>query len=277
MVDDHSRLAYAEVLDDLTASCAVAFLRRAVAWFAERGVHVEAVMSDNGSCYIAHAYADALRELGLRHLRIRPDRPRTNGKAERFIQTLAQRVGLRPHLRQLRRAHRSPPALPRALQLQTTTRLPRPPSAGHEAEQPRWELQLAVAALASTTGKRRSLSDSRRCEEVSNLVGWLLGLALTESVDPGDHGGVLVPEGLGEHEHLRVVGYFDTVVLVNVCGDTVEEYAEVTRILDDAPGVAGLEINISCPNVEKGGMAFGGDPRMTHDVVAAVRRRRGSP
>lgn len=88
IVDDHSRLAYAEVLDDLTAGCAVAFLRRAVAWFAERGVRVEAVMSDNGSCYIAHAYADALNELGLRHLRIKPGRPRTNGKAERFIQTL---------------------------------------------------------------------------------------------------------------------------------------------------------------------------------------------
>ena len=88
MVDDHSRLAYAEVLDDLTASRAVAFLRRAVAWFAERGVQVRAVMSDNGSCYIAHAYTDALAELGLRHLRIKPGRPRTNGKAERFIQTL---------------------------------------------------------------------------------------------------------------------------------------------------------------------------------------------
>ena len=88
MVDDHSRLAYAEVLEDLTASCAVAFLRRAVAWFAERGVHVRAVMSDNGSCYVAHEYAHALSELGLRHLRIKPGRPRTNGKAERFIQTL---------------------------------------------------------------------------------------------------------------------------------------------------------------------------------------------
>ena len=88
MVDDHSRLAYAEVLDDLTASCAVAFLRRAVAWFAERGVKIEAVMSDNGSCYVAHEYADALAQLGLRHLRIKPGRPRTNGKAERFIQTM---------------------------------------------------------------------------------------------------------------------------------------------------------------------------------------------
>jgi transposase InsO family protein len=88
MVDDHSRLAYVEVLDDLTSACAVAFLRRAVAWFAERRVRVEAVMSDNGACYIAREYATVLDELGLRHLRIRPGRPRTNGKAERFIQTL---------------------------------------------------------------------------------------------------------------------------------------------------------------------------------------------
>ena len=88
MIDDHSRLAYAEVLDDLTASCAIAFLQRAVAWFAERGVHVRAVMTDNGSCYVAPAYHQALLELGLRQLRIRPGRPRTNGKAERFIQTL---------------------------------------------------------------------------------------------------------------------------------------------------------------------------------------------
>jgi transposase InsO family protein len=88
MIDDHSRLAYAEVLDDLTAACAIAFLRRAVVWFAERGVRIRAVMTDNGSCYTAHAYRAALRELGLHQLRIRPYRPRTNGKAERLIQTL---------------------------------------------------------------------------------------------------------------------------------------------------------------------------------------------
>ena len=64
---------------------------------------------------------------------------------------------------------------------------------------------------------------------------------------------------------------YDTAVVVNVCGDTVEEYAEVARIAD-APGVAALEVNISCPNVKKGGMAFGGDPRMTHEVVSAVRK-----
>jgi transposase InsO family protein len=88
MIDDHSRLAYAEVLPTLRASCAIDFLRRAVSWFAERGVQIKAVMSDNGSAYIAHSYRAALAELGLRHLRIRPYRPRTNGKAERFIQTL---------------------------------------------------------------------------------------------------------------------------------------------------------------------------------------------
>ena len=65
---------------------------------------------------------------------------------------------------------------------------------------------------------------------------------------------------------------YDTAVVVNVCGDTVEEYAEVTRIVDEAPGVAAVEINISCPNVKVGGMAFGGDPAMTHAVVAAVRK-----
>ena len=88
MIDDHSRLAYAEVLPTLTAACAVAFLRRALAWFAERGVNIRSLMSDNGSSYLAHAYQAALRELGLRHLRTRPYRPRTNGKAERLIQTL---------------------------------------------------------------------------------------------------------------------------------------------------------------------------------------------
>jgi dihydroorotate dehydrogenase (NAD+) catalytic subunit len=65
---------------------------------------------------------------------------------------------------------------------------------------------------------------------------------------------------------------YDTAVIVNVCGDTVEEYAEVTRVVDGAPGVDAVEINISCPNVRKGGIAFGGDPRMTHEVVSAVRR-----
>ncbi|MCU0241324.1 MAG: dihydroorotate dehydrogenase [Vicinamibacteria bacterium] len=65
---------------------------------------------------------------------------------------------------------------------------------------------------------------------------------------------------------------YDTCVLANVCGETVEEYAEVARILSDAPGIQGLEINISCPNVRQGGMAFGCDPRLTYNVVTAVRQ-----
>jgi transposase InsO family protein len=88
VIDDYSRLAYAEVLDDLTAACAVAFLRRAVAWYAARGVTVKAVMTDNGACFIAHDYQRAVRALGLKQLRIRPARQSTNGKAERLIQTL---------------------------------------------------------------------------------------------------------------------------------------------------------------------------------------------
>ncbi len=83
-------------------------------------------------------------------------------------------------------------------------------------------------------------------------------------------------QGVGVRSFVREVlprlARHDTAILVNVCGDTVEEYAEVSRILDGAEGVAALEVNISCPNVKKGGMAFGGDPRMTHDVVAAVRK-----
>jgi transposase InsO family protein len=87
-VDDHSRLAYAEVLADERGETAVGFLRRALSFFASHGVRVERVMSDNGSAYVSKVHAIACRELGLRHLRTRPYRPRTNGKAERFIQTM---------------------------------------------------------------------------------------------------------------------------------------------------------------------------------------------
>jgi transposase InsO family protein len=88
MVDDHSRLAYAEVLSDERGETAAGFLRRGLAWFARLGVRVRRVMTDNGSPYVSVAHALACRELELRHLRTRPYRPRTNGKAERFIQTL---------------------------------------------------------------------------------------------------------------------------------------------------------------------------------------------
>jgi len=87
-VDDATRLAYVEVLPNEQATTAVAFLRRAVAFFAAHGVTVARVMSDNGACYRSTIHALACRTMGLRHLRTRPYRPRTNGKAERFIRTL---------------------------------------------------------------------------------------------------------------------------------------------------------------------------------------------
>ena len=87
-VDDATRLAYAEVLTDETARSALAFLRRAVAFYAAHGITVEAVMTDNGPAYKSVLHAAGCRALGLRHLRTRPYRPRTNGKAERFIKTM---------------------------------------------------------------------------------------------------------------------------------------------------------------------------------------------
>jgi hypothetical protein len=86
-IDDASRLAYNEVLADERKASAVPFLERAVEWFAGQGVRVERVMTDNGSAYRSHDWRNACDALQLRHLRTRPYTPRTNGKAERVIQT----------------------------------------------------------------------------------------------------------------------------------------------------------------------------------------------
>jgi transposase InsO family protein len=87
-IDDATRFAYVEVLKDEKATTAVGFLRRAVKFFKRHGVTVEAVMTDNGAAYISAVHAIACRALGLKHLRTRPRRPQTNGKAERFIRTM---------------------------------------------------------------------------------------------------------------------------------------------------------------------------------------------
>ncbi|SED59178.1 IS481 family transposase [Jiangella alba] len=89
VIDDHSRVAYAEICTDEKATTAIGVLHRAVAWFAEHAVTVERVLSDNGSCYRSHAWRDACTELGITHKRTRPYRPQTNGKIERFHRTLA--------------------------------------------------------------------------------------------------------------------------------------------------------------------------------------------
>ena len=86
-IDDHSRVAFSEIKPDETADSAVPFLRAAVAYYKGLGVTVTRVMTDNGSCYQSFAFRDACRDLGIKHIRTKPYTPRTNGKAERFIQT----------------------------------------------------------------------------------------------------------------------------------------------------------------------------------------------
>jgi len=87
-IDDATRLVYVEVLDDEKAVTAVGFLRRAVAHYAAFGIRVERLMTDNGNAYRSAIHALACKALGLKHLRTQPYRPRTNGKAERFIRTM---------------------------------------------------------------------------------------------------------------------------------------------------------------------------------------------
>jgi transposase InsO family protein len=89
VLDDHSRVAYVEAHDDETKETAASVLRNAVAWFADRGVSVRRVLSDNGGAYRSHHWADTCAELGITHKRTRPYRPQTNGKIERFHRTLA--------------------------------------------------------------------------------------------------------------------------------------------------------------------------------------------
>ena len=90
VIDDHSRVAYVEAHDDETAATAVAVLRNATAWFADRGVTVQRVLSDNGSAYRSHLWHQTCLELGIKPKHTRPYRPQTNGKIERFHRTLAQ-------------------------------------------------------------------------------------------------------------------------------------------------------------------------------------------
>ncbi len=103
-IDDYSRLSYVEILDDEKGPTTVGFLKRALAWFADRGVKVERVMTDNGTNYRSHVFREALVRLRLRHSRTRPYTPRTNGKAERFIQTLLREWAyVRPYASSARR------------------------------------------------------------------------------------------------------------------------------------------------------------------------------
>ena len=153
-IDDATRLAYVEVLADEKAITAIGFLRRAVAHFASYGITVERLITDNGSAYRSTIHAIACRTLGIRHLRTRPYRPQTNGKAERFIRTMlggwAYGAIYRDSARTQRRARR----LARLLQSPPTTRRPQPQAthrSPQRAEQPPRVLQLAQRGGMLTT------------------------------------------------------------------------------------------------------------------------------
>ncbi|WP_159931038.1 MULTISPECIES: IS481 family transposase, partial [Nocardia] len=137
VIDDHSRVAYAEIHDDETAETAIGVLRRAVAWFADRGITVERVLSDNGSCYRSKTWTAACLELGITAKRTRPYRPQTNGKIERFHRTMAAEWAFARHYRseQARRAalpawlhtynhHRQHTAIGRQTPISRLTNLP---------------------------------------------------------------------------------------------------------------------------------------------------------
>ncbi|UOW01787.1 IS481 family transposase [Agrococcus sp. SCSIO52902] len=110
VIDDHSRVAYAEIHDDETAATATAVLRRATSWFAARGVTVERVLSDNGPAYRSHLWRDTCRELAIVPKHTRPYRPQTNGKIERFHRTLADGWAYGRHYRSERARRDALPA-----------------------------------------------------------------------------------------------------------------------------------------------------------------------
>jgi len=87
-IDDFSRIAYAEILPDESGRSCASFMRRARAWFASQGIQVKALLTDNGTGYRSHRFREACERIGMRHHRTRPYTPRTNGKAERFIQSM---------------------------------------------------------------------------------------------------------------------------------------------------------------------------------------------
>ena len=98
VVDDHSRMAYAEICSDEKAATAIGVLQRAAAWFADHGITVQRVLSDNGSAYRSYAWRDACADLGITPKRTRPYRPQTNGKDRKIPPHSGRRLGLRPVL-----------------------------------------------------------------------------------------------------------------------------------------------------------------------------------
>jgi transposase InsO family protein len=146
VVDDHSRVAYAEIHTDETAATAIGVLQRATTWFAQRGITVERVLSDNGSAYRSHAWREACGNLGITPKHTKPYRPQTNGKIERFHRTLADGWAYaRYYSSETQRRHALPGWL-HFLQSPSTPQRHRRPTAHHPTDQPPWTPQLVEGA-----------------------------------------------------------------------------------------------------------------------------------
>ena len=160
VIDDHSRVAYAEIHDDETAATAVAVLQRAVGWFADRGVTVERVLSDNGSAYRSFAWRDACAQLGVRPKRTRPYRPQTNGKIERFHRTLADGWAYARHYNSESARRERTPSLAAHLQSPQAPHRDRRPPTHQQIDQPAWAAQLA-SDLAARARRRPARHEDR--------------------------------------------------------------------------------------------------------------------
>lgn len=149
-IDDASRLAFSQVLPDENAASAVPFLHAAVAYYKSLAISVTRVMTDNGSCYKSFAFGDAREALGLKHIRTRPYTPKTNGTAERFVQTTFARMPMPAHI-QCRNTARLPRTLAPQLQLASTPRQPTV-HAAHQPTQPADEQPAEAPQLAGWMG-----------------------------------------------------------------------------------------------------------------------------
>jgi transposase InsO family protein len=167
VIDDYSRLAYAECHDDETAATAVAVLHRAVAWFADHGITVERVLSDNGSAYKSHLWRDTCQALDIKAKKTRPYRPQTNGKIERLHRTMSDAVGIQEALPLRRHPPSSPDRMAAPVQPPQAPLSPWWPPTHHPVGQPGWASQLDRAALPRATSSRRCLACSTRGGEPS--------------------------------------------------------------------------------------------------------------
>ena len=141
-IDDHTRLAYAEVLPAEDGKICAAFLTRALAWYRDQGIQVERVLTDNAGAYRSRPWRTVCARNQLRRRFTRPYRPQTNGKAEALIKTLTREWAYRFAYPTSTHRAKSPPQLPPLVQPTTSTQLPRRPTTNQPRLRPLWSVQV---------------------------------------------------------------------------------------------------------------------------------------